>query len=176
MWSGRARKSLTGVLIGVGAAHARLLSIAGFLDGPPSAVARCRLASHNWFFKRSQRRPCAYTHTAPLSHSRLFVSVCLLSPRSFFFFFFTVLSYNRQSPHESNSSTLLGDRRLSERKSGPHLRLPPRTRSILDAILEIGRVFAQFSLLPSLFAFFPVSWEDAEDSGLDSRGWWLVAS
>lgn len=115
MWSGRARKSLTGVLIGVGAAHARLLSIAGFLDGPPSAVARCRLASHNWFFKRSQRRPCAYTHTAPLSHSRLFVSVCLLSPRSFFFFFFTVLSYNRQSPHESNSSTLLGDRRLSEK-------------------------------------------------------------
>lgn len=172
MWSGRARKSLTGVLIGVGAAHARLLSIAGFLDGPPSAVARCRLASHNWFFKRSQRRPCAYTHTAPLSLSSLRFGVSPLS--SFlFFFFFTVLSYNRRT---RVTPLLYSGTVGSLRKSGPHLRLPPRTRSILDAILEIGRVFAQFSLLPSLFAFFPVSWEDAEDSGLDSRGWWLVAS
>lgn len=150
MWSGRARKSLTGVLIEVGAAHARLLSIAGFLDGPPSAVARCRLASHNWFFKRSQRRPCAYTHTAPLSHSRLFVSVCLLSPRSFFFFFFTVLSYNRQSPHESNSSTLLGDRRLSEKvwpspTPSSSNSIDPRDRPSFRAIFPFA---FSFRLLP----------------------------
>lgn len=84
----------TGVLIGVGAAHARLLSIAGFLDGPAS-LARCRLASHNWFFKRSQRRPCAYIHTqlAPRSSLSLYVSVCRLLSSFFFLFPFFYRSF-----------------------------------------------------------------------------------
>lgn len=83
-----------GARVGPGAAHAFLL--AGFL-GAPTECRRCRLGSHNWFFKRSQRR-CAYTPllsvSFPPQRVRLARSRSLrVSSR----FFFTVL-YNRQSP------------------------------------------------------------------------------